>query len=68
MGLFLQKTNIIRDYLEDLHSDRQWYPAEVSTVGYISTITHILFSLSLSIHIYVCVCLMIDTAGVDQVC
>jgi len=29
MGLFLQKTNIIRDYLEDLHSDRQWYPKEV---------------------------------------
>jgi phytoene/squalene synthetase len=30
MGLFLQKTNIIRDYLEDLHSDRTWYPREVS--------------------------------------
>ena len=29
MGLFLQKTNIIRDYLEDLEDGRTWYPAEV---------------------------------------
>ena len=26
MGLFLQKTNIIRDYLEDLEEDRVWWP------------------------------------------
>ena len=25
MGLFLQKTNIIRDYLEDLEDGRTWY-------------------------------------------
>ena len=29
MGLFLQKTNIIRDYLEDLVDGRTWYPREV---------------------------------------
>ena len=29
MGLFLQKTNIIRDYLEDLEEGRTWYPREV---------------------------------------
>jgi farnesyl-diphosphate farnesyltransferase len=29
MGLFLQKTNIIRDYLEDLEDGRTWYPEEV---------------------------------------
>lgn len=29
MGLFLQKTNIIRDYLEDLHEGRTWWPEEV---------------------------------------
>lgn len=29
MGLFLQKTNIIRDYLEDLDDGRTWYPKEV---------------------------------------
>jgi hypothetical protein len=29
MGLFLQKTNIIRDYLEDLVDGRTWWPAEV---------------------------------------
>jgi len=29
MGLFLQKTNIIRDYLEDLEEGRTWYPEEV---------------------------------------
>jgi len=29
MGLFLQKTNIIRDYLEDLEDGRTWYPKEV---------------------------------------
>lgn len=29
MGLFLQKTNIIRDYLEDLDSGRTWWPDEI---------------------------------------
>ncbi|VAW27552.1 Squalene synthase [hydrothermal vent metagenome] len=29
MGLFLQKTNIIRDYHEDLFSDRSFWPKEV---------------------------------------
>jgi farnesyl-diphosphate farnesyltransferase len=29
MGLFLQKTNIIRDYLEDLYSYRTFWPREV---------------------------------------
>ncbi len=29
MGLFLQKTNIIRDYHEDLHSDRTFWPKEI---------------------------------------
>lgn len=29
MGLFLQKTNIIRDYLEDLEDDRSFWPPEV---------------------------------------
>eukprot|EP00457_Paulinella_chromatophora_P007150 gb/GEZN01007171.1/.p1 GENE.gb/GEZN01007171.1/~~gb/GEZN01007171.1/.p1 ORF type:complete len:487 (+),score=72.67 gb/GEZN01007171.1/:62-1462(+) len=29
MGLFLQKTNIIRDYLEDLDGGRTWYPKDI---------------------------------------
>jgi len=29
MGLFLQKTNIIRDYLEDLDQGRTWWPEEI---------------------------------------
>jgi farnesyl-diphosphate farnesyltransferase len=29
MGLFLQKTNIIRDYLEDVEQGRTWYPEEI---------------------------------------
>lgn len=29
MGLFLQKTNIIRDYLEDLREGRTWWPSEI---------------------------------------
>ena len=29
MGLFLQKTNIIRDYLEDIEDDRIFWPKEV---------------------------------------
>ena len=32
MGLFLQKTNIIRDYLEDVKEDRQFWPKAVSSV------------------------------------
>ncbi len=29
MGLFLQKTNIIRDYLEDLEQGRTWWPKHI---------------------------------------
>jgi farnesyl-diphosphate farnesyltransferase len=29
MGLFLQKTNIIRDYLEDVLQGREFWPKEV---------------------------------------
>jgi len=29
MGLFLQKTNIIRDYLEDLEQNRTWWPKQI---------------------------------------
>jgi farnesyl-diphosphate farnesyltransferase len=29
MGLFLQKTNIIRDYLEDYVDGRAWWPQDV---------------------------------------
>ena len=29
MGLFLQKTNIIRDYLEDVLEGREFWPKEV---------------------------------------
>ncbi len=29
MGLFLQKTNIIRDYHEDLYADRTFWPGEI---------------------------------------
>ncbi len=29
MGLFLQKTNIIRDYLEDLQAGRTWWPKHI---------------------------------------
>lgn len=31
MGLFLQKTNIIRDYLEDTQEGRAFWPQEVET-------------------------------------
>lgn len=33
MGLFLQKTNIIRDYLEDTQEGRVFWPQEVRTCG-----------------------------------
>jgi farnesyl-diphosphate farnesyltransferase len=29
MGLFLQKTNIIRDYKEDIEYDKAWWPKEI---------------------------------------
>ena len=32
MGLFLQKTNIIRDYLEDIKQGRRFWPKEVACV------------------------------------
>ena len=33
MGLFLQKTNIIRDYLEDQREGREFWPQEVIGSG-----------------------------------
>lgn len=33
MGLFLQKTNIIRDYLEDQQEGRAFWPQEVTDMG-----------------------------------
>lgn len=33
MGLFLQKTNIIRDYLEDQLEGREFWPQEVTDMG-----------------------------------
>ena len=39
MGLFLQKTNIIRDYLEDLQSGRTWWPKQI-WMKYASHIGH----------------------------
>ena len=30
MGLFLQKTNIIRDYLQDINSSRYFFPFKIS--------------------------------------
>lgn len=33
MGLFLQKTNIIRDYLEDQQEGREFWPQEVTNPG-----------------------------------
>lgn len=35
MGLFLQKTNIIRDYLEDQQEGREFWPQEVTDSGYL---------------------------------
>jgi farnesyl-diphosphate farnesyltransferase len=32
MGLFLQKTNIIRDYKEDIEQGRTWWPKEIWSV------------------------------------
>lgn len=39
MGLFLQKTNIIRDYLEDVQCGRCWWPKQI-WMNYSSEITH----------------------------
>lgn len=33
LGLFLQKTNIIRDFLEDLREGRVFWPKEVTQAG-----------------------------------
>lgn len=35
MGLFLQKTNIIRDYLEDQQEGREFWPREVTDMWYL---------------------------------
>ncbi len=32
MGLFLQKTNIIRDYYEDIHQGRIWWPKQIWSI------------------------------------
>jgi farnesyl-diphosphate farnesyltransferase len=34
MGLFLQKTNIIRDYREDLEEGRTWWPRHVGWLAF----------------------------------
>lgn len=39
MGLFLQKTNIIRDYLEDLQAGRTWWPKQI-WINYASDINY----------------------------
>lgn len=38
MGLFLQKTNIIRDYLEDQREGREFWPQEVTELGHLGKI------------------------------
>lgn len=35
MGLFLQKTNIIRDFLEDHQEGREFWPQEVTNSGHL---------------------------------
>ena len=40
MGLFLQKTNIIRDYHEDLYSDRTFWPKEIWS-EYVDTLDYL---------------------------
>ena len=39
MGLFLQKTNLIRDYLEDIQSGRSWWPKQI-WINYSNEIKH----------------------------
>lgn len=46
MGLFLQKTNIIRDYLEDTQEGRAFWPQEVGTC---SGMTEFVFSACLTL-------------------
>lgn len=53
MGLFLQKTNIIRDYLEDTQEGRVFWPQEVRTCDCLSPQLFVL----LSLHIMKSVCL-----------
>jgi len=43
MGLFLQKTNIIRDYLDDVQKELYVWPRQVNTI-YISIMNLLLFS------------------------
>lgn len=66
MGLFLQKTNIIRDYLEDTQEGRAFWPQEVSSwchsVNNLNPTarwytSHCLANTNLNIYLY-CVCRM----------
>lgn len=41
MGLFLQKTNIIRDYLEDIIDGRVFWPKSVSISLFLSWVSHV---------------------------
>ena len=43
MGLFLQKTNIIRDYLEDQREGREFWPQEVTASGGLGRILNALW-------------------------
>lgn len=58
MGLFLQKTNIIRDYLEDVQEGRYFWPKEVFKIIFVDS--SLPFSISLCacvhVHVYVCAC------------
>ena len=40
MGLFLQKTNIIRDYLEDVVQGRKFWPKEVCVCMHVCVTVH----------------------------
>ena len=61
MGLFLQKTNIIRDYLEDMREGRQFWPRQVHTHTHKQThiLTHSLTHLQCRGLVY-CKCFMYD--------
>lgn len=41
MGLFLQKTNIIRDYLEDQLEGREFWPKEVKEKEWGMNVSHV---------------------------
>lgn len=56
MGLFLQKTNIIRDYLEDVLQGREFWPKAVSAL------LHSIAILSLQKHILV-MCALLCSLG-----